>query len=551
MALGFGSKQNNHYMLGKHDANGRPIPDGARPRLEPKPFFRAALRNDGTYELLIYEEIGEDWWTGGGITAKSFKQELDRATGPYSSIVLRINSPGGDAFEGVAILNMLRATGKRIKVCVDGLAASAASIVAMAGDEIEMGDGAMMMIHNAWSICIGPAGDMQKQADALNNIDESIAQVYSNKTGLKKADVLEMMNAETWLTAADCVKQGFATAKAAKRGAELLEAPAPLAMARRGFRKALASFRNVPAQFKSGADFTDVTDLRSSPAQASETEENACLCSCKACKDGDCVNCSDTTCNDKNCADCPMQEERQASARAASEAMARMLPSNVLTCAQSSIPQLFALLTSGHPGAEIAGQVFGEPVILAMRHGSAALCLASKDSPVARVKGVIAPYNSLSSDMGGFQEEYQPGCFAEFLKTDDPRVLYNHNIDAILGRKSAGTARFWEEPEGLHYEADLSENTQVGRDMRGHLERGDVKESSAAFYIYQYHWEQRGDVRVRVIEKARLVEGSPHTFAAYGSATAEPGTAPAAATEADYEHEAIGVRLRIAELVCR
>ena len=517
MALGF-SKRQPH-------AAAAAVPPGAR---SPKPFFRAALRNDGTYELLVYEEIGDDWWTGGGITAKSFKQQLDSATGPYSQILLRINSPGGDAFEGVAILNMLRATGKKIRVCVDGLAASAASIIAMSGDEIEMGDGAMMMIHNAWSICVGPASDMQKQANALNAIDDSTAQVYSNKTGLKKAELLDMMGAETWLTAADCVKQGFATAKAAKRGAELPDMPEPVAMARQGFRKALASFRNVPAQFRDA----DCARAQNAP-RAGETEqpdEDACLCSCKACKDSDCTNCTDTTCNDKNCQDCPMQEERESN--------------------RGWIPYLFTLLGIGRPAPEV-GFANGAHVenILAMRRGSCVLNLAPRSeggAVIPRVKGLLAPYKSLSGDLGGFVEEYQPGCFAEFLKRDDPRVLYNHNIDSILGRKSAGTARFWEEADGLHYEADLPD-TQAGRDVRVLLERGDIKEASAAFYIYQYRWEQRGDTRVRVIEKARLVEGSPHTFAAYGSATAEPEQVPepAAAVEANYELELLGARLRL------
>jgi len=511
--LGFSRHKHN-----PHASAAAAIPGDARIE-SPKPFFRAALRNDGTFELLVYEEIGENWWTGGGITAKSFKDQLDRASGPYSRIVLRINSPGGDAFEGVAILNMLRATGKQIKVCVDGLAASAASIIAMAGDEIEMGDGAMMMIHNAWSICIGPASDMTKQANALNAIDESIAQVYANKTGLKKAELLDMMAAETWLTAADCVKQGFATAKAAKRGAALPDAPEPLAMAKRGFRKALASYRNVPTQFR---------DAAAPPRNATpeEPDQDACLCACKACKDDlDCTNCTDTTCNDKNCTGCPMQEEREiASARGQRHIL---LVSEELF-GELAVPRLVAMMAAGnHLGTEVACDKGAS--ILALRRGACVLNLAPDAEggvAIARVKGLLAPYNSPSGDLGGFVEIYQPGCFAEFLKTDDPRVLYNHNIDSILGRKSAGTARFWEEPDGLHYDADLPD-TQAGRDVRVLLERGDIKESSAAFYIYQYRWEQRGEVRTRVVEKARLVEGSPHTFAAYGSATAEPGEVPA------------------------
>ena len=118
-----------------------------------KPFFRASVRNStGVLEMMIYEQIGENWWSGGGVTAKSVKQRID-AAGPFSRLTLRINSPGGDAFEGIAILNMLRAQGKPIDVYVDGIAASAASIIAMCGDTITMGWGAMMMIHDSAIAC--------------------------------------------------------------------------------------------------------------------------------------------------------------------------------------------------------------------------------------------------------------------------------------------------------------------------------------------------------------------------------------------------------------
>jgi HK97 family phage prohead protease len=124
-------------------------------------------------------------------------------------------------------------------------------------------------------------------------------------------------------------------------------------------------------------------------------------------------------------------------------------------------------------------------------------------------------------------------------------VLFNHNIDAVLGRKSAGTARFWEDAAGLHYEADLPD-TQAARDLKVSLERGDIKESSAAFYILESTWENRSGIRTRVIQEARLVEGSPHSFAAYGDSTAqaEPPQDPVA----DHDLEHYGARLQLLKI---
>ena len=100
-----------------------------------KPFFKAALQGDGTLELSVYEDIGVNWWDGAGITAKTVKQAIDDA-GAFDQILVRINSPGGDASEGIAIYNPLRSMRTPVAVCVDGIAASSASIDAMAGDTL-------------------------------------------------------------------------------------------------------------------------------------------------------------------------------------------------------------------------------------------------------------------------------------------------------------------------------------------------------------------------------------------------------------------------------
>ncbi len=200
-------------------------------------------------------------------------------------------------------------------------------------------------------------------------------------------------------------------------------------------------------------------------------------------------------------------------------------------------------------------QMHGGKTILALRKfGSAALNLvqgSGSTAAIARVSGVLAPYDSASCDLGGFCEVYLPGCFADSLKNDDPLILHTHNIESILGCKSAGTARFSDEADGLHYEVDLPD-TQIARDLRVSMERGDIKGSSAAFFIDQYRWENRAGVRTRVIEKARLVEGGPHGFAAYSSSSAAVVQEPAVQeslfaeeTVSNNEIEQLGARLRL------
>jgi ATP-dependent protease ClpP protease subunit len=253
-----------------------------------KPFFGASLQSDGTLELLIYEELGENWWTGGGITAKTVKDQIDQA-GNYSKIVIRINSPGGDAFEGIAIYNVVRAQKKPVEVRVDGIAASAASIVAMAGDEIVMGPNAMMMIHNAWGMAVGNAADMRQMAGALDKISGAIAQTYVTKTQKTIADIQSMMDAETWLTAQECVQDGFATHIVSDKPGDA----AALAMARRF--KNLRGLKNVPDTLK-----------------AAENADGECQCECPECMDGDCGNCTNADCVDENCLNCPMQQNAAA-----------------------------------------------------------------------------------------------------------------------------------------------------------------------------------------------------------------------------------------------
>jgi phage terminase large subunit-like protein len=135
-------------------------------------------------------------------------------------VLVTINSPGGDAFEGIAIYNLLREHQGKITCNVIGLAASAGSIIAMAGDEIRMGAAAMMMIHSSHGVVVGNQEDMREFADLLDSIDRAVAGLYAARTGKSEADVLELMKKETWMTGPEAVKAGFADVAASGRQEE-------------------------------------------------------------------------------------------------------------------------------------------------------------------------------------------------------------------------------------------------------------------------------------------------------------------------------------------
>ncbi len=152
----------------------------------------------------ILDPIGE-WYDG--MTAKKMAVKLQKVGN--QDIIININSPGGDVFDGIAIYSLLKSHKGKVTVNIIGLAASIASIVAMAGDEIYIADAGFLMIHNAWSIQVGNRHDMAKMAADLEPIDKSLNLVYSTRTGIPKAQIAKMMDAETWITAEDSIGMGF------------------------------------------------------------------------------------------------------------------------------------------------------------------------------------------------------------------------------------------------------------------------------------------------------------------------------------------------------
>lgn len=166
------------------------------------------VRNEGEPAVLVLNgEISDETWFGDEVTPSLFKADLDKCQGDIS---VWINSPGGDVFAAAQIYNMLMDYPHNVTVKIDSLAASAASVIAMAGTEVEMSPVAMMMIHNPMTVAIGDSEEMQKAIAMLDEVKESIMNAYEIKTGLSRAKISRLMDAESWFNAKKAVELGFA-----------------------------------------------------------------------------------------------------------------------------------------------------------------------------------------------------------------------------------------------------------------------------------------------------------------------------------------------------
>ena len=157
-------------------------------------------------EILIYEEIGDGWM--GGISAKQFAEDV-KGLKNVSDINVRINSEGGSVFDGHAIYNTLKNHKARVTVDIDGLAASIASIIAMAGDEIRMAENAFMMIHDPWMVAAGTAGELRSQADVMDKVQEKLVNTYVKRTNGDAEQISAWMADETWMNAEEALERGF------------------------------------------------------------------------------------------------------------------------------------------------------------------------------------------------------------------------------------------------------------------------------------------------------------------------------------------------------
>lgn len=169
--------------------------------------FRAAGQGKG--ELQLYGIIESETWWGDEITPQTFKSEMD-SLGDISELNVYINSDGGDVFAGQAIHSMLKRHKAHVNVYIDGIAASIASVIAMAGDTVYMPRNSMMMIHSPWTIAMGNATDFRKMADDLDAARESMIAAYQDKSGVERDELVALLEAETWLSAERAIELGFA-----------------------------------------------------------------------------------------------------------------------------------------------------------------------------------------------------------------------------------------------------------------------------------------------------------------------------------------------------
>jgi len=161
-----------------------------------------AGKKDDESTLYIYDEIS--WW---GINAEDFVKALNEIKS--STIHIRLNSPGGDVFDGTSIVNAIRQHKSKVVAHVDGLAASMASVIAISADEVVMSENAFLMIHDPWSMVAGNAAELRKYADLLDKVGDNIAKTYMDKSGKDREEVLALMAAETWFTAEEALEAGL------------------------------------------------------------------------------------------------------------------------------------------------------------------------------------------------------------------------------------------------------------------------------------------------------------------------------------------------------
>lgn len=205
--------------------------------MKEKKWYEIKNASTKSADIYIYEQIGADWWSGEGVTAKAFVKDL-KALG-NADINLHINSGGGSVFDASAIYTALKAHSGKVTSFIDGIAASAASFVALAGDSVVMADNALFMIHNPFGGATGDAKAMRDMADLLDKVRDTMVGIYMSKTNLSEADLLDALDKETWYNASEAQAAGFVDVITNEQLAAANFSLEPL--------RALG-YRNIPAQ---------------------------------------------------------------------------------------------------------------------------------------------------------------------------------------------------------------------------------------------------------------------------------------------------------------
>ena len=217
-----------------------------------------AATSDEANTINIFDVIGEDYWTGEGWTATRVAGLL-RYIGAENDVTVNINSPGGDMFEGLAIYNLLREHKGTVTTKIMGVAASAASVVALGGDTVEIARAGFLMIHNAWILVAGNRNDLRSYADYLEPFDKAMADIYSARSGMSIEEAQALMDAESWIGGSEAIEIGFADSllaadqvsrddsESASAAAKLDRALAKSGMPRTERRKLLQEIKGTPS----------------------------------------------------------------------------------------------------------------------------------------------------------------------------------------------------------------------------------------------------------------------------------------------------------------
>lgn len=228
-------------------------------RKQVKQWCEIKAKDDDAAEVWIYDEIGEDWY-GEGVTAKRLVGDINALD--VANIALHINCPGGSVFDGQAIYTALKRHPATVTTYIDGVAASIASVVALAGDTVIMPNNAMMMIHDPWALALGNSTEMRKMADTLDKVAETILNVYDDRSTKTRDELAAAMAAETWLTAADAIEYGFADEVTSE-----MRIAASFDLSR--FKHPPAAFADVATKGDDTAT-VDAEDTDASPAEGDE-----------------------------------------------------------------------------------------------------------------------------------------------------------------------------------------------------------------------------------------------------------------------------------------
>ncbi len=175
--------------------------------MKAKKWYKIQAKDDSA-EISIFGDIGMSWW-GDSITAADFKKDFD-AIKNKASIKVLINSPGGDVFDGIAIYNIIASERAKVSVEVLALAASAASIIALAGSSLKIDTGGFFMIHNPWTWAAGSADDLRESADLLDKIGGELVNIYEAQSDLSAKEIKDFMDEDKWFTADEAIEAGFA-----------------------------------------------------------------------------------------------------------------------------------------------------------------------------------------------------------------------------------------------------------------------------------------------------------------------------------------------------